>query len=69
VSKDWISSEFPDAWLYVMGFLFIVVVVATPRGLAGIFESATARLRRPRPAARPASAPDEPLGDEVKAHG
>jgi len=38
VAKDSISSEWPDAWLYVMGVLFIVVVVATPRGLAGMWE-------------------------------
>jgi urea transport system permease protein len=66
VSKDWISSELPDAWLYVMGFLFVVVVVATPRGLAGILESVTGRLHRAVPPARPASEPGQPL--EVKAH-
>ncbi len=50
--KDWISSLFPDLWLYAMGSLFIVVVTVLPRGLAGLslkpaaLASLLARLRR-----------------------
>lgn len=57
VAKDSISSEWPDAWLYVMGFLFIAVVVATPRGLAGVLDSALARLARRTRATPPAGVP------------
>ena len=34
--KDWISSMFPELWLYVMGLLFIVIVTVAPRGIAGL---------------------------------
>jgi urea transport system permease protein len=63
VAKDSISSEWPDAWLYVMGFLFIAVVVATPRGLAGIVDSVLARLGR-RTLGSPSA--DEPAGKPVR---
>ena len=55
LGKDWISSAWPDAWLYLMGLVFILVVVATPRGLAGMVESLRARLKpkAPEPAATP----------------
>jgi urea transport system permease protein len=34
--KDWVSSAFPDAWLYVVGAVFVLVVTVLPQGLAGI---------------------------------
>lgn len=34
--KDWISSAMPELWLVVMGFLFVVVVMILPQGLAGL---------------------------------
>ncbi len=34
--KDYISSAIPEAWLFVMGGLFIFVVTILPQGLAGI---------------------------------
>jgi len=75
VAKDSISSAWPEAWLYVMGLLFILVVVATPRGLAGIVETIGARLARRRGVAPVAPAPvgepaAESLGSpEVTSHG
>jgi urea transport system permease protein len=74
VAKDSISSEWPDAWLYVMGFLFIAVVVLAPRGLAGIVDSVRARLGRPTRGAQPAGKPSaEPVAEtrdlEVSPHG
>jgi urea transport system permease protein len=30
------SEDFPQLWLFAMGGLFIAVVIAFPRGLAGI---------------------------------
>jgi urea transport system permease protein len=41
--KSWLSEAFPEVWLYFLGAIFIVVVVAMPNGLAGLFEG----LRRP----------------------
>ena len=36
--KDRISSALPELWLFVMGLLFVVVVMILPRGLSGIGE-------------------------------
>jgi urea transport system permease protein len=40
--KDWVSSAFPELWLYVVGAVFVLVVTVAPQGLAGL-----ATLRRP----------------------
>jgi urea transport system permease protein len=34
--KTLFSEEFPQLWLFAMGGLFIAVVIAFPRGLAGV---------------------------------
>jgi urea transport system permease protein len=34
--KDWVSSAFPDAWLFVVGAVFVLVVTVLPQGLAGL---------------------------------
>ncbi|MGH7813690.1 MAG: urea ABC transporter permease subunit UrtC [Candidatus Binataceae bacterium] len=47
--KDQVSSAFPQAWLFVMGGLFILVVTAMPEGLGGLFALLE---RRPRSEAR-----------------
>ena len=36
LAKDKISSAAPDAWLYVMGALFVLVVLVLPQGVAGL---------------------------------
>lgn len=36
-AKDKISSAFPEAWLYVLGLVFILVVTSLPKGIAGLF--------------------------------
>jgi urea transport system permease protein len=44
-AKTFFSENFPEIWLYLLGALFILVVVFLPTGLAGLVE----RLRwRPR---------------------
>jgi urea transport system permease protein len=49
--KDWVSSAFPDLWLYVVGAVFVLVVTVAPQGLTGLLE----RIGRSRiPAAAPA---------------
>lgn len=35
IAKDRISSAFPEIWMYVVGALFILVVLAMPGGVAG----------------------------------
>lgn len=34
--KDWVSSAFPELWLYVVGIIFIVAVTVAPNGIAGL---------------------------------
>ncbi len=56
--KTYFSESFPELWLYLMGGLFIVVVMYFPNGLAGLWDSHgkrwLARLRRqPQVAAEP----------------
>ncbi|MGH9450559.1 MAG: urea ABC transporter permease subunit UrtC [Terriglobia bacterium] len=34
--KDWVSSAMPNAWLFAIGFLFIIVVTVMPNGLSGL---------------------------------
>ena len=34
--KDWISSAMPELWLFVMGSLFVGVVMILPQGLSGL---------------------------------
>lgn len=38
-AKDKVSTAFPEMWLYMLGFLFIVAVTLLPKGLAGLFTS------------------------------
>jgi urea transport system permease protein len=42
--RSYLSETFPEGWLYFLGALFILVVVAMPQGLAGV---AGRLLRRP----------------------
>jgi Branched-chain amino acid transport system / permease component len=45
LAKDRISSDWPAAWPYLMGLVYIIVVIAMPRGLSGAVERLAARLR------------------------
>lgn len=58
--KTYFSESFPELWLYLMGGLFIVVVMYFPNGLAGLWDSHgkrwLARLKR-KPQARVAEQP------------
>jgi urea transport system permease protein len=56
LAKDRISSDWPAAWPYLMGLVYIVVVIAMPRGLAGAVERLAARVRWRARAASPAPA-------------
>lgn len=67
--KDWISSAMPNAWLFAIGLLFILIITVCPQGLSGLTASVSRRLRgvsipgeqliaEPEPAAVP-QMPDE----------
>jgi urea transport system permease protein len=59
-AKSSFSETFPQLWLFAMGGLFIAVVLAFPRGLAGLFTDQIVpwigRLRVGKPRATPAPA-------------
>jgi urea transport system permease protein len=38
-AKTFLSESYPELWLFAMGAMFIAVVLAFPKGLAGIYES------------------------------
>jgi len=52
-AKTFFSENFPEIWLYLLGTLFILVVMFLPTGLAGVVE----RLRR-----RPRTVPVDAVG-------
>lgn len=57
--KTYFSETFPELWLYLMGGLFIAVVMYFPNGLAGLWDShgrkwlARVTARKPKAAAAP----------------
>jgi urea transport system permease protein len=62
-AKSSFSEAFPQLWLFAMGGLFILVVLAFPRGLAGLFTDQLmpliGRFGALREGARPSPAPAE----------
>ncbi len=44
LGKTWLTSALPDAWLFAIGGLFILVTLLLPRGIIGLFR---ARARSP----------------------
>lgn len=42
-AKTGFSESYPDIWTYFLGFLFVMVVVFLPNGLAGLWKSITER--------------------------
>jgi urea transport system permease protein len=51
-AKSWLTANFPDAWLYVLGGAFILVTIFLPKGVLGLLDHA-GRRREPAPAAVP----------------
>jgi len=36
-AKSWLTAAFPDAWLFGLGALFVLVTLLLPRGVVGLF--------------------------------
>jgi len=68
-AKTYFSESFPELWLFLMGGLFIAVVMLFPNGLAGIYTShirprlAAWKAGRSRPNAPPSAPVAEPKHD------
>jgi urea transport system permease protein len=54
-AKTWLTGSMPEAWLFVLGGLFILVTLALPRGILGL----AGQLRL-----KPPSAPGAPVAGE-----
>jgi urea transport system permease protein len=48
-SKSWLTAAMPDAWLFVLGAMFIFVTIFMPKGVLGVIERLVLR-RTPRDA-------------------
>jgi len=44
--KSWLTGEVPEAWLFVLGALFVLVTLVFPRGLVGLAQQLK-ELRHP----------------------
>ena len=51
-AKSWLTAAFPDAWLYALGLMFILVTIFLPQGVLGLIEG-IGRGRRRVPVAQP----------------
>ena len=53
-AKSWLTATMPNAWLFVLGGLFVLVTVFMPRGVLGVVEGLRPKRRDgPRGAAAP----------------
>ncbi|MFO1207783.1 MAG: urea ABC transporter permease subunit UrtC [Amaricoccus sp.] len=50
-AKTWLTGAFPDAWLYALGLMFILVTIFLPRGVLGLLEGIAPGRRTPIPEA------------------
>ncbi|MEP9378564.1 urea ABC transporter permease subunit UrtC [Aquabacter sp. CN5-332] len=57
--KTWFTGVLPEAWLFALGALFVLVTLFLPRGVLGLWDSIFARRRKPEPAGVPVAKPAE----------
>ena len=38
-AKSWLTAALPDAWLFVLGAMFILVTIFLPKGVLGLIEA------------------------------
>jgi urea transport system permease protein len=44
--KSWLTANFPDAWLFVLGAMFILVTIFLPKGVLGLIEGLGPKRQR-----------------------
>ena len=47
-AKSWLTANFPEVWLFVLGAAFILVTIFLPKGVLGLFDTLGFRRREPR---------------------
>jgi urea transport system permease protein len=53
-AKSWLTAAMPNAWLFVLGAMFILVTIYLPKGVLGLVESFGSRRRGRTAVAEPA---------------
>lgn len=48
-TKSWLTAAMPDAWLFVLGAMFILVTIFLPQGVLGLVEKLASRRKAPEP--------------------
>ena len=54
-AKTYFTGALPDAWLYMLGALFVGVTLFLPKGVGGTLQSVISKAWSRRPAAKPAA--------------
>lgn len=54
MAKSWLTAALPEAWLYVLGAMFILVTIFLPQGVLGLIEGLRPRRRALEAYTRPA---------------
>ncbi|MFG1423976.1 urea ABC transporter permease subunit UrtC [Roseixanthobacter liquoris] len=57
--KTWFTGVLPEAWLFALGALFVLVTLFLPRGVLGLWGSLSARRHKPVPDALASAKPAE----------
>ena len=57
--KTWFTGALPEAWLYALGALFVVVTLFLPKGVLGLWSSIWARRKAAAPPPLPRPEPAE----------
>ena len=52
-AKSWLTANFPEVWLFVLGAAFILVTIFLPKGVLGLFDTLGFRRREPEPMRTP----------------
>ena len=61
-AKTWLTAVFPDAWLFFLGALFVLVTIFLKKGLVGLINQLTQQRRK-----QPPTKPDTPANEEATA--
>ncbi|WP_127090169.1 urea ABC transporter permease subunit UrtC [Aquabacter cavernae] len=57
--KTWFTGLLPEAWLFALGALFVLVTLFLPRGVLGLWDTLAAKRAKPADTAVPAAKPAE----------
>ena len=58
-AKSWLTANFPEAWLFVLGAAFVLVTIFLPRGVIGLFDNLGPKPPRSEPLPEAAPEPAE----------